>query len=67
MLLQKVERGAEGWGEGCGLARLQEGLQQRSEWPKILHSAVHAHSPREEERERLEKPVVTAGVNPHHQ
>lgn len=31
VLLQKVERGAEGWGEGWGLARPQDGLQQRSE------------------------------------
>lgn len=26
----------------------QDGLQQRSEWPRILHSAVHAHSPGKE-------------------
>lgn len=53
MLLQKVERGAGGWGEGCGLARPQEGLQQRSEWPRILHSAVQAHRPREGRRNLL--------------
>lgn len=29
----------------------QDGLQQRSEWPRILHSAVHAHSPRQKEKE----------------
>lgn len=29
------------------MARPQEGLQQRSECPRILHSAVHAHRPRE--------------------
>lgn len=29
-----------------------EGLQQRSEWPRILHSAVHAHSPNRKEKGR---------------
>lgn len=31
--------------EGCVLGAPHDGLQQRSEWPRILHSAVHAHSP----------------------
>ena len=33
----------------------QEGLQQRSEWPRILHSAVHAHKPNRKEKH---KPMV---------
>lgn len=52
MLLQKVESWALGWGEACGLGRPQEGLQHRSEWPRILHSAVHAHSPRRQKQQK---------------
>ena len=33
------------------LALTAEGLQQRSEWPRVLHSLVHAHKP--EDREAL--------------
>lgn len=37
-----------GWGVSRGVCAgpsAQEGLQQRSEWPRSLHSAVHAHKP----------------------
>lgn len=32
-----------GAGEGAALALTAEGLQQRSEWPRTLHSLVQAH------------------------
>lgn len=52
MLLQKVDIWAGGCVEGWVLGPPHDGLQQRSEWPRILHSAVHAHSPNIKERGR---------------
>lgn len=41
-----------------------DGLQQRSEWPRILHSAVHAHSPSIKEKGRESGDYYRDGTQP---